>query len=65
MLDEQFQKEFKEKAIYSPYPVVFPHDGHYAIIYLDHDFGDRGVIISDLEYKGKTITRTLNHHKEN
>ncbi len=67
-LDEEFQKKFKEKATYYPYPILFPHKGHWAVIYLDGDFQDRGTIISEIIYKensnGKKLSKK-NSKKQN
>ena len=49
--DDDFKKKFHSKATHYPYPVVFPHDKHWAILYLDHDLNDRGVIFTDLTVK--------------
>ena len=59
-----FESKFKEKAKYSPYPILFPHDDHWAVIYLDHDFEDRGIVVSELTYRGKSTTIPINNCKE-
>jgi len=45
---EEFQAKFKALADRYPYPLVFPHEGHYAIIYLDSDFKERGTVVSKI-----------------
>ena len=50
-LDDVFQAKFRETADYWPYPLVVPHENHFAIIFLDEDFVERGVSVTKLEYK--------------
>ena len=50
---ESLEKEFKEKANKWPYPLVYPHADHYAIIYIDSNWQERGVVCSRIIYKKK------------
>ena len=50
-LTDEFQEHFKKEADYWPYPMVYPHEGHWALIYLDKDFVERGVNSSKIVYK--------------
>jgi len=45
---EDLEKEFKEKANKWPYPLVYNHSDHYAIIYVDSH--ERGVVCSRISY---------------
>ena len=51
ILDEAFQAKFTATADKVPYPVVYPHKGHYAIIFVDGDFVERGVTTSKLVFE--------------
>ena len=50
---EDLKKEFKEKANKWPYPLVYPHADHYAIIYIDSNWNERGVVASKIIYKNE------------
>ena len=50
-LDEAFQKKFTDNADKVPYPLVYPHTGHYAIVFLDNDFVERGVTTSKMVFE--------------
>ncbi len=50
---ESLEKEFKEKANKWPYPLVYPHSDHYAIIYIDGNWQERGVVCSKISYKNE------------
>ncbi|WP_371802710.1 hypothetical protein [Candidatus Lokiarchaeum ossiferum] len=52
-LPEDFCNDFKKSADKWPYPLVYPHEGHYAIVYLDEDMKERGVNVSRMVYKEK------------
>jgi hypothetical protein len=43
-ISESFQEDLKQKANKWPYPLVYPHANHWAIIYVDTNFYERGVI---------------------
>ena len=49
--DDAFQKKFKATADKWPYPLVHPHEGHFAIIFIDKDFVERGVNTSKLVFE--------------
>ena len=40
--------EFTATADKYPYPLIHHHEGHWAVIYLDEDFRERGVVISKI-----------------
>jgi hypothetical protein len=48
---DEFLKEFRHKADKWPYPLIYPHDNHFAIIYVDENIVERGVIVSRIDYK--------------
>jgi hypothetical protein len=50
-LTEAFQTKFKSTADYWPYPMIYPHDGHWSIIFLDEQFKERGVSSSRMLYE--------------
>lgn len=50
-LTESFQEEFKKTADKWPYPLIYPHNGHHAIIHLDEDFVERGITLTKIMYK--------------
>ena len=50
---ENLEKEFKEKANKWPYPLVYPHADHYAIIYVDSNWQERGVVCTKISYTKK------------
>ncbi len=50
VFDEKFQKKFKAAADKWPYPLMYPHNKHWAMIYLDQDFRERGVTATDIAY---------------
>ena len=50
-LDEAFQQKFTDTADKTPGPLVYPHKGHYAIVFLDKDFVERGVITSKIVFE--------------
>ncbi len=47
---EEFQESFLAQADKWPYPLLYPHNGHWSIIYLDSDFRERGVVGTQLIY---------------
>lgn len=50
-LTDEFQENFKREADYWPYPMVYPHEGHWTVVYLDQQFVERGVNPSKIIYK--------------
>ncbi len=50
-LSEEFQKKFKKSADYWPYPMIYEHEGHWAVVYLDQQFCERGVNPSKISYE--------------
>ena len=52
-ITESLEKEFKEKANKWPYPLVYPHSDHYAIIYVDSNYQERGVVASKISINEK------------
>mgnify|MGYP000397816016 CR=1 FL=1 len=50
-LDEAFQQKFTATADKIPYPLVYPHKGHFAIVFLDKDFVERGVTTSKMVFE--------------
>ena len=51
VLDDDFQKDFKSKANKWPYPLIFPHKGHWAIVHLDDNLVERGVTVTKAMFK--------------
>ncbi|QEE15331.1 hypothetical protein DSAG12_01156 [Promethearchaeum syntrophicum] len=51
---ESLEKEFKERADKWPYPLVYHHSDHFAIIYIDENWHERGVVCSKISYKKET-----------
>jgi hypothetical protein len=51
--DDDFQANFKKEANKMPYPVIYPHEDHWAVIYLDGDYRERGIICSKILLKDK------------
>ena len=49
--DDEFQQNFTKQADKWPYPLLVPHEGHYAMVYLDEDFVERGVTVTRMEFK--------------
>ena len=49
-LTEEFQAKFKATADKWPYPLVYPHNDHWAFVYLDGDFRERGVVVSNISF---------------
>jgi len=54
-ITEELSNEFKEKTDKWPYPLVFPHSDHYAIIYIDENWQERGVVCSRISIKEKKL----------
>ncbi len=50
-LSDDFCKKFKQEADKWPYPLVYPHNNHWAIIFLDEEFKERGVTASRIGFK--------------
>ena len=50
-LTEEYCEEFKKQADKWPYPLVYPHEGHWAIVFLDEDMKERGVNVSRMAFK--------------
>ena len=50
-ITKDLEKELKEKANKWPYPLVYPHSDHYAIIYIDSNYQERGVVCSKISIK--------------
>ncbi len=48
---ESLENEFKEKADKWPYPLVYYHSNHYAVIYIDSNWNERGVVCSKISIK--------------
>jgi len=43
-ISESYQEDLKKKANKWPYPIIYPHADHWAVIYVDTNFMERGVI---------------------
>ena len=50
---ESLEKKFKEKANKWPYPLVYYHSNHHAIIYIDENWQERGVVCSKISINEK------------
>jgi hypothetical protein len=50
-LDEEFQNKFTKQADKWPYPLLVPHKDHFAVVFLDEDFVERGVTVTRMEFK--------------
>jgi len=50
-LTAEFQENFKKKADYWPYPMIYKHADHWAVVYLDQQFKERGVNPSKIIYE--------------
>ncbi|MHA1675054.1 MAG: hypothetical protein ACTSYI_15665 [Promethearchaeota archaeon] len=48
-LDDDFQEKFISQADKWPYPLLVPHEGHFAVVFLDEDFVERGVTVTRME----------------
>ena len=52
-LTDEFKEEFTKNADRYPYPLIYPHAGHWAVIYLDEDFRERGIVVSNMMLEGE------------
>lgn len=52
-LSDEFQENFKNTADKWPYPLVYAHAGHWAIVYVDADFRERGVVVTSIGIQGE------------
>lgn len=50
-LSDDFQEKFKKTADYWPYPMVYRHEDHWAVVYLDQQFVERGVNPSKISFE--------------
>lgn len=50
-LDDAFQDKFSKQADKWPYPLLIPHEDHYALVFLDEDFVERGVTVTRMEFR--------------
>ena len=50
-LSEDFQKKFKKTADYWPYPLLYPHNEHWVVVFLDQQFVERGVSPTKIKYE--------------
>lgn len=50
-LDDAFQEKFRKNADYWPYPLIIPHEEHFAIVFLDEDFVERGVNVTRMIFE--------------
>jgi len=50
-LSKEFQDKLKKNAHKWPYPLIFPHNKHWAVIFLDENMVERGVTTSKVEFK--------------
>ena len=49
-ISDKFQHNFADAAEFWPYPLIYPHEDHWAIIFLDKDFKERGVSVSRISF---------------
>jgi hypothetical protein len=47
---DEFQEYVNSIADKWPYPFIYPHNGHYSIIYVDQEFHERGVVGTTILY---------------
>jgi len=52
-ITDEFQANFKAVADRYPYPIVVHHAGHYAMVYLDESFKERGTVVSKIAIEEK------------
>ena len=50
-LSEDFQAKFEKTADYWPYPLIYPHEGHWVVVYLDKQFAERGTHPINIVYE--------------